>query len=138
VRALEPLPVRVHWIDSRDEVFPDGLPPQVRTEHSAPVEAAVRDLDARSRVLVMSFSHAEDLEVIAACLRRQRAHGDLPFVGLIGSKSKWAAFGHRLEARGFAAGEIAHVTCPIGVPGVVGKEPPVIAAAVVAQLLQFR
>jgi xanthine dehydrogenase accessory factor len=138
VRALEPLPVRVHWIDSRDEVFPDGLPPQVRTEHSAPVEAAVRDLDARSRVLVMSFSHAEDLEVIAACLRRQRAHGDLPFVGLIGSKSKWAAFGHRLEARGFAAGEIAHVTCPIGVPGVVGKEPPVIAAAVVAQLLQLR
>ena len=23
VRALEPLPVRVHWIDSRDEIFPD-------------------------------------------------------------------------------------------------------------------
>jgi xanthine dehydrogenase accessory factor len=138
VQALAPLPVRVHWIDSRDEVFPDALPPQVHTEHSQPVEAAVRDLQAQSRVLVMSFSHAEDLEVIAACLRRIRERGDLPFIGLIGSKSKWATFSHRLEARGFAADEIARVTCPIGVAGVVGKEPAVIAAAVAAQLLQHR
>lgn len=134
VRALEPLPVRVHWIDSRDEVFPDGLPPQVTAEHSAPVEAAVRDLAPQSRVLIMSFSHAEDLEVVAACLARD----DLPFIGLIGSKSKWATFRHRLEARGFTAAQIERITCPIGVPGVVGKEPEVIAAAVAAQLMQQR
>ena len=139
VRALEPLPVRVHWIDSRDEIFPEGLPPHVVTEHSAPVGAAVRDIAAGSRVLVMSFSHAEDLEVVAACLERLRGRdGDLPFIGLIGSKSKWATFRHRLEARGFAEAEIAKVTCPIGVPGVVGKEPEVIAAAVAAQLMQQR
>ena len=148
VRALEPLPLRMHWIDSRDEVFPDALPPQVQAEHSAPVQAAVRDLAPGSRVLIMSFSHAEDLDVVAACLmrlregrlreRRLREQGDLPFIGLIGSKSKWATFRRRLEARGFAAEEIARITCPIGVPGVVGKEPEVIAAAVVAQLMQFR
>lgn len=138
VRALMPLPVRVLWIDSRDEVFPDGLPPQVQAEHSAPVEAAVRDLDAGTRVLVMSFSHAEDLQIVAACLQRLRERDDLPFIGLIGSKSKWATFRHRLEARGFAADEMARVTCPIGVPGVVGKEPEVIAAAVAAQLMQQR
>jgi xanthine dehydrogenase accessory factor len=138
VRALEPLPVRVHWIDSRDEVFPDTLAPHVTAEHSAPVEAAVRDIAAGSRVLIMSFSHAEDLEVVASCLRRVHERDDLPFIGLIGSRSKWATFRHRLEARGFAAGQIARVTCPIGVPGVVGKEPAVIAAAVAAQLLQLR
>jgi xanthine dehydrogenase accessory factor len=138
VHALTPLPVRVHWIDSRDEVFPEDLPPQVRTEHSAPVEAAVRDLDSGSRVLIMSFSHAEDLEVVGACLKRLRERDDLPFIGLIGSKSKWAAFTHRLEARGFAAAEIARITCPIGVAGVLGKEPEVIAAAVAAQLMQHR
>ena len=138
VRALQPLPVRVHWIDSRDEVFPEALPPQVRAEHSAPVEAAVHDLAPGSRVLVMSFSHAEDLEIVAACLKRLREHDDLPFVGLIGSKSKWGSFRHRLEARGFTAAEIARITCPIGVPGVVGKEPEVIAAAVAAQLMQLR
>jgi xanthine dehydrogenase accessory factor len=138
VRSLAPLPVHVHWIDSRDEVFPQDLPPQVQAEHSAPVEAAVRDLAPGSRVLIMSFSHAEDLEIVAACLKRLRERGDLPFIGLIGSKSKWAAFTHRLEARGFAADEIARITCPIGVPGVVGKEPEVIAAAVAAQLMTLR
>ena len=138
VQALLPLPVRVRWIDSRDEVFPGGLPRWVDTEHSAPVQAAVADLAANSRVLIMSFSHAEDLDVVAASLQRQRVRADLPFVGLIGSKSKWASFRHRLEARGFSEAELAHITCPIGVAGVVGKEPAVIAAAVAAQLMQWR
>jgi xanthine dehydrogenase accessory factor len=89
-------------------------------------------------VLVMSFSHAEDLDIVAACVQRQRERADLPFVGLIGSKSKWASFRHRLEARGFSDAELAHITCPIGVTGVVGKEPEVIAAAVAAQLMQLR
>ena len=138
VQALLPLPVRVQWIDSRDEVFPAGLPRWIATEHSAPVQAAVGDLAPHSRVLVMSFSHAEDLDIVAACLQRQRERADLPFIGLIGSKSKWASFRHRLEARGFAAAELAHITSPIGVAGVVGKEPEVIAAAVAAQLMQQR
>jgi xanthine dehydrogenase accessory factor len=138
VRALAPLPVAVHWIDSRDEVFPSPLPPHVNAEHSAPVQAAVRDLAAGSRVLVMSFSHAEDLEIVATCLQRLRERADLPFIGLIGSRSKWAAFRHRLEARGFGVGELARVTCPIGLPGVQGKEPAVIAAAVAAQLMTLR
>jgi xanthine dehydrogenase accessory factor len=138
VRALASLPVRVHWIDSRDEVFPCPLPPQVQAEHSAPVQAAVRDLAPGSCVLIMSFSHAEDLEVVASCLTRRRERGDLPFIGLIGSKTKWATFRHRLEARGFSAAELSRITCPIGVPGVVGKEPEVIAAAVAAQLMQQR
>jgi xanthine dehydrogenase accessory factor len=138
VQACAPLPVAVHWIDSREGIFPPELPPNVRAEHSEPVQAAVDSIAPGSRVLIMSFSHAEDLDVVARCLRRQRVRGDLPFVGLIGSKSKWAAFRHRLEARGFSAEEIAQVRCPIGVPGIRGKEPAVIAAAVVAQLLQTR
>jgi xanthine dehydrogenase accessory factor len=87
-------------------------------------------------VLIMSFSHAEDLDIVVACLKRLRARNDLPFVGLIGSKTKWATFRHRLEERGFAAEEIARINCPIGVPGIAGKEPEVIAVAVAAQLLQ--
>jgi len=138
VNVLIPLPVKVHWIDSRDEVFPGALPRWVAAEHSAPVHAAVADLAPQSRVLVMSFSHAEDLDIVAACLQRRRERADLPFIGLIGSKSKWGSFRHRLEARGFGEAEMAHVTCPIGVAGVTGKEPEVIAAAVAAQLMQGR
>ena len=138
VQALAPLPFEVTWIDSRDEVFPGDLPPQVHAEHSDPVQAAVGDLAPGSLVLIMSFSHAEDLDIVAACLQRQRTTADLPFVGLIGSRTKWATFRHRLAERGFGDAELARVTCPIGLPGITGKEPAVIAASVVAQLLLVR
>ncbi|MDM0115870.1 xanthine dehydrogenase accessory protein XdhC [Variovorax sp. J22R133] len=135
-RLLATLPFSVRWIDSRDGVFPAELPAQIETEHSEPVQDAVAQLAPGSRVLIMSFSHAEDLDIVIACLRRRRERGDLPYIGLIGSKTKWATFRHRLEARGFSEQEMAHVTCPIGVPGITGKEPEVIAVAVAAQLLQ--
>src|SRR5690606_37985320 len=106
VQALAPLPYAVHWIDSRDEVFPPGLPCTVRAEHSDPVQAAVADLAPGSHVLIMSFSHAEDLDIVAACLARRRARADLGFIGLIGSRTKWARFGHRLSERGFSADEL--------------------------------
>lgn len=137
VRILSTLPFALHWIDSRASVFALGLGPRVRTEHSEPVQAAVAGLAPGSRVLIMSFSHAEDLDILIACLERQRVQGDLPFIGLIGSKSKWARFRHRLSARGFSDAEIAYITCPIGVPGIEGKQPEVIAVAVAAQLLQL-
>ena len=135
---LARLPVALHWIDSREGIFPDTLPAHVVCEHSEPVQGAVASLAPDARVLIMSFSHAEDLDVLALCLTRQRQRGDLPYIGLIGSQTKWASFRHRLEARGFTSEELAHVTCPIGVPGIEGKEPEVIAVAVAAQLLQAR
>ncbi len=135
-RVLAPLPFALTWIDSRDGVFPAHPPGDVVCEHSDPVHMAVPGLAPGSRVLIMSFSHAEDLDVVAACLQRQRAQGDLPFIGLIGSQTKWATFANRLHGRGFTPHELAQVTCPIGVPGIRGKEPEVIAVAVAAQLLQ--
>lgn len=138
VRVLQPLPFSVQWVDSRDGLFPVAPLPHVQCEHSQPVHDAVRELPAQSLVLVMSFSHAEDLDITAACLRRQRERGDLPFVGLIGSATKWAVFQKRLAERGFTPEEMAHITCPIGMAGVPGKAPEVIAIAVAAQLLQLR
>lgn len=138
VRVLTTLPCALSWIDSREGVFPDDLSPGVRCEQSEPVQAAVDDLVPGSAVLIMSFSHAEDLDIVAACLRRQRARSDLDFIGLIGSRTKWATFRHRLSARGFTEAELAGVTCPIGLPGLRGKEPEVIAVSVAAQLLMRR
>lgn len=136
VQVLGALPVAVTWIDSRDEIFPPDVPDNVYCEHSDPVQSAVADLPAGSRVLVMSFSHAQDMDIVAACLARQRERGDLPYVGLIGSHTKWAAFRQRLQSRGFTEAELAHVTCPIGVAGIPDKRPEVIAVGVAAQLLQ--
>lgn len=138
VHVLSPLPFSLTWIDSRDGVFPTPVTAGVVCEHSDPVQMAVPSLSPGSQVVIMSFSHAEDLDIVAACLRRQREQQDLPYVGLIGSRTKWATFRRRLLERGFTTEELEHVTCPIGVPGIVGKEPEVIAVAVAAQLLQNR
>jgi xanthine dehydrogenase accessory factor len=135
VQVFAHLPLDVHWIDSRDAPFPDQVAANVRCEHSQPVQDAVATLAPGARVLIMSFSHAEDLDIVAACLLRQRAHADLPYIGLIGSKTKWATFRQRLEARGFTAQELAHITSPIGLPGLRDKRPAVIAVSVAAQLM---
>ena len=137
VRVLGELPFCVQWIDSREAIFPSDLPPNAVCEQSEPVQAAVPYLPAQACVLIMSFSHAEDLDIVAACLLRQRAQADLRFIGLIGSQTKWATFRKRLQARGFSEAELAQVTSPIGVPGIPGKAPEVIAVAVAAQLLQL-
>jgi len=137
VRVLGDLPFAVQWIDSREAIFPGALPPNVVCEQSEPVQSAVAHLPAQARVLIMSFSHAEDLDIVAACLLRQRAQADLRFIGLIGSQTKWETFRKRLRARGFSEAELAQVTSPIGVPGIPGKAPEVIAVAVAAQLLQL-
>lgn len=138
IQVLSSLPFDLTWIDSRDGIFPPALPGHVTCEQSDPVQRAVPGLAAQSCVLIMSFSHAEDLDIVAECLRRHRERGDLPYIGLIGSKTKWAAFRHRLQARGFSEVELDHVTCPIGLPGIEGKEPEVIAVSVAAQLLRAR
>ncbi|MFM1907747.1 MAG: hypothetical protein RLZZ591_1424 [Pseudomonadota bacterium] len=136
VQVLAGLPLQVHWIDSRDEIFPKDLAAQVVCDNVDPVQSAVADLAPGACVLIMSFSHAEDLEVVAACLQRQRTHADLRYIGLIGSRTKWARFRARLLERGFTDQELELVTCPIGVPGIQGKQPEVIAVAVAAQILQ--
>jgi xanthine dehydrogenase accessory factor len=139
---LATLPYRVTWIDSRDEIFPTTTHTRITCEHSDPVQSAVADLEVGSQVLIMSFSHAEDLEIVQQCLKRNRTNTergekkDLPFIGLIGSKTKWATFQNRLRERGLTDTELAQVTCPIGIEGIAGKEPEVIAVAVAAQLLQ--
>jgi xanthine dehydrogenase accessory factor len=80
-------------------------------------------------VLVMTHDHALDFDLVAACLQRS----DLPFVGLIGSDTKRARFASRLHRVGLP---IDRLVCPIGLPGIDGKDPAVIAVSVVAQILQ--
>lgn len=135
-RIARDLPLALHWIDSRAEPLPADPPPRGwRQEALDPPADAVPDLAPGSAVLIMSHSHAEDFDIVAACLKRQRESGDLAYIGLIGSRTKWASFRQRLAARGFTEADLAQVVCPIGVPGVAGKQPAVIAVAVLAQIL---
>ena len=82
----------------------------------------------------MTHSHPLDLAIVAEALRQDR----FAYVGLIGSATKRARFVSQLRAAGLPEGAIAKLVCPIGVPGIEGKEPAVIAASVAAQLLLVR
>ncbi len=93
-------------------------------------EAEIETLSDDALVLVMTHSHALDLEVVAKAIRR-----DFAYLGLIGSDRKWDRFKKRLAQREFTEAEIAKVRCPIGVSKH-SKEPTAIAISVAAELLE--
>jgi xanthine dehydrogenase accessory factor len=133
VRLLEELPCQVQWIDERDAEFPaTPSAPHIERLCVEPVQAEVDQARPGDFFLVLTHSHDLDLAITEAILRR----GDFGFLGLIGSATKRARFVHRFEDSGVPAEHIARMTCPIGLPGISGKEPDVIALAVVAQLMQ--
>jgi xanthine dehydrogenase accessory factor len=131
-RALTSLPLRTICIDSRAELL-------VRHEMFAEtrlVDDPVAEMDnvgAGALVFVMSHSHDIDYDLCQAALERE----DLAFVGLIGSQTKKARFFQRMERQGFGKEILSRLTCPIGIGGITGKEPAVIAASVAAQVLQI-
>lgn len=138
-RLLATLDVRVDWIDEREEEFPRSLGdsdwPSHIVRRSAPcAEDEVRDAPPDSCYLVLTHSHDLDLRICEAVLKR----GDFRHLGLIGSKSKREGFLRRLEARGVPGQSLLRLTCPIGIPGIDGKQPELIAVSAVAQLLALR
>jgi xanthine dehydrogenase accessory factor len=133
VRVLATLPCRVIWVDEREDMFPADLPPQVRIEATDVPNAVVDLAEPGAYFLVMTHSHALDQQLSERILRR----ADIGWFGLIGSITKRKQFEHRLQERGITPQQLNKMTCPIGIPGIYGKEPASIAIAVVAQLLQL-
>ena len=139
-QALAPLPVTVDWIDERDEEFPVAWgtnsnapwPSHIRKVCVDAVEGEVRRGAPGDAYLVLTHRHDLDLKITQQVLQR----GDFGYLGVIGSRTKKQRFLHRFEQLGLPAALLDRITCPIGVPGIDGKQPEVIAAAVVAQLLQ--
>jgi xanthine dehydrogenase accessory factor len=132
VQVLGAVPCAVTWVDEREQDFPATAPVNVTMVATDIPEAEVRTAGPASMFLVMTHRHALDFDLVAAVL----AQDDFRYVGMIGSKSKRAQLERRLVARGFAAETIARVTCPVGIAGIGGRAPGVIAVAVAAQLVQ--
>ena len=133
-KLLGTLNASVDWIDEREDEFPSGpMPPHIRKIAVDAVEGEVRHAPPNAFFLVLTHQHDLDMRITEAILRR----GDFSFLGLIGSHTKHQRFVHRFEERGIAPELIARITCPIGIAGISGKEPEVIAVAVVAQLLSL-
>ncbi len=129
-RHASGLPLRLAWFDTRPvfetiegvTVLPESALRQCIAE--APEDAAM---------VILTHDHGLDYRMTLAAMSRP----PLAFTGLIGSATKRARFLSRLERDGVPAPARARLTCPIGLPGVTGKEPDVIAVALLAQLLQL-
>ena len=133
VAVMAPLPdLSITWVDVALDRFPNSIPSGVTALPAPELAQAVALAPRDAEHLILTFSHLLDLDIC----HRAIIHGFLR-CGLIGSATKWASFSNRARERGFTDAELAQVTCPIGLPSISGKEPAVIAASVVAQLLGF-
>lgn len=130
VRVLDGLPFEVTWVDTERARFPDAIPAHAHSLVSQDLPVTAAAAPAGAFHIVLTFSHALDLAICFALLQR----ANFAFLGLIGSATKRARFLKRLREAGIVDSMLGRLTCPIGVAGVTGKEPAVIAVSVAAQL----
>jgi len=129
-RALAPLPLKTVVVDTRHEALA-GLAKNVETRHAVLPEAEVRAAPRGSSFIVLTHDHALDFLITREALMRDDAF----YVGMIGSKSKRAAFAAWMRSQGVAPERMEALICPIGGRRIKDKRPAIIAALVVAQIL---
>jgi xanthine dehydrogenase accessory factor len=131
VAVLAPLPgIAITWVDVAADRFPAAVPPGVTVLPAADPGRLVAHAPLAAEHLVLTYSHALDLELCHRLLGHGFGH-----LGLIGSRTKWARFRARLGALGHAPAQIARIDCPIGDPGL-GKHPQAIAIGVATSVLR--
>ncbi|ALI56911.1 xanthine dehydrogenase accessory protein XdhC [Celeribacter marinus] len=130
VATLAPLPTfDITWVDTSADRFPTDISTGVSPLMAANPASLVRHAPATAEHLVLTYSHALDLELCHLIL----THG-FGALGLIGSATKWARFRARLHDLGHAPAQISRICCPIGQPDL-GKHPQAIAIGVAARLM---
>ena len=130
VEMMAPLPgIAITWVDTGADRFPGEIPDGVTRLLAANPASVVRHAPSDAEHLVLTYSHALDLEVCHQLL----GHG-FRATGLIGSATKWARFRSRLRSLGHSDAQIARIRCPIGDPAL-GKHPQAVAVGFAAEWL---
>ena len=130
VSVLAPLPnLAITWVDVAQDRFPPETAPNVRVLPVADPALAVALAPQNAEHIILTYSHALDLELCHRILKNGFTR-----TGLIGSASKWARFRSRLAALGHGPQAIAQIECPIGAPHL-GKHPQAIAIGVATAFL---
>jgi xanthine dehydrogenase accessory factor len=122
--AVTVLDERAEWADPAR--FPDAV--------------TVLDVDLETHPLpppevftvVMTHSHPLDEALVRALTVTPRR-----FLGVIGSRRKWALFERRLLSRGLTPAQLAQVESPVGLP-IDAQTPAEIAISVLGRLIQVR
>lgn len=132
VRVFQGLPFAITWVDDAQDRFPADIPAHAEPLLAANPADAVQHAPHDAVHIVLTYSHALDLEICHRVLSKPRGH-----LGLIGSATKAARFRKRLLELGHNAATISHLNCPIG-DRTLGKEPAAIAIGLASELLQLR
>lgn len=130
--TLAGLPFAVTLVDDAPQRFPDPMPEGVTPLLAANPADAVATAPDNAIHLVLTYSHALDLEICHRALAHPFRH-----LGLIGSNTKATRFRRRLAELGHSPAAIARLACPIGDRSL-GKEPAAIAIGVAAELIRLR
>lgn len=128
VRVLAELPVRVAWLDPREDEWPAYLPANVLCVNGDADD--VVDFPDDAIWLVLTHSHALDQEII----ERVFTYRAFRYLGLIGSETKRAKFRSRLLQK-FSPELVDRMICPIGTIETSSKLPGLIAVSVAAQIV---
>ena len=122
----------VSVIDGREEwANPSRFPDNVTVLDLEP-EDDITAQDTFDYVVVVTHSHPLDETIIRKILDEQPS-----YLGLIGSRGKWARFSKRLMARGLSEEQLSQVHCPVGFD-LGGHTPGEIAVSVVAEMITAR
>lgn len=132
VKAMTDLPVRIRWVDSRENEFPIEVPNNAEVICTDTPEAEVDAASPNAYFLVMTHQHSLDQQLSEQILRRE----NFTYFGLIGSASKRRMFETRMQRRGVAVEQFKRMICPIGISGIQNKQPAMIAISVAAQIMQ--
>ena len=119
----------VTCIDTSQDRYPDNFPKTVEKLITKNPAQIVQYAPSETHHLILTYSHALDLEICHQLLQHNFATA-----GLIGSKTKWARFKKRLNELNYTFEQINRIICPIGEPSF-GKSPYEIAIGVASMLL---
>lgn len=119
----------ITWIDTAADRFPEDVGDHIHILYAEHPQNFVRHAPQKADHLVLTYSHALDLDLCHALLNHSFGSA-----GLIGSKTKWGRFKKRLKSLGHTAAKIDNITCPIG-RREFGKHPQQIAISVASEFL---
>lgn len=132
-QTMKDTPFQVHLIDDREEwVFSKELPGSTIKHHTKFedfIETAPFS-DKDTYIIIMTPSHKYDREILELVIKKPSK-----FLGMIGSKRKWAEVQKAMLGEGFSQSELDRVVCPVGIIKA-GKTPKEISICIATQIIQ--
>lgn len=119
-----------YWIDDAVARFPDAPAPDITLVPATDMVMVARHAPKGAFHLVMTYSHRLDEAIVHAVL----AEDNFARLGLIGSATKASRFRSSLASAGIGEASLDRLICPVGLPQVKGKSPPMAALSIAAQM----